>query len=129
MYNQGNMRLHVDIFIKYYQIMFILTTTMASQSILNIFLTFFNSLYFMTTLCGLFSVWYWYHWFFLPRRERWAEREMGNTQKNTATLTHWPIKYVIWSWWPTRPFCFLIKGCPLIRVPLGLDEDRFHCNM
>ena len=26
--------------------------------------------------------------FFLPRREpqRWAEREMGNTKKNTATL-------------------------------------------
>ena len=28
-------------------------------------LLFFSSLYFMTTFCGLFSVWYWYHCFFL----------------------------------------------------------------
>ena len=33
MYNQGNMRLHVDLCIKYYQVMFILTTTMASHSL------------------------------------------------------------------------------------------------
>ena len=68
MNNQGNMRLHVDLFIKYVSnIMFILTTTYHDQpqSILNIFLTFFSSLYFMTTFCGLFSVWYWYHCFFL----------------------------------------------------------------
>ena len=66
MYNHGNMRLHVDLFIKY------ISNNVYSdnnhgqpQSILNIFLTFFSSLYFMTTFCGLFSVWYWYHCFFL----------------------------------------------------------------
>ena len=66
MYNQGNIRLHVDLFIKY------VSSNVYSdnnhglpQSILNIFLTLFSSLYFMTTFCGLFSVWYWYHYFFL----------------------------------------------------------------
>ena len=70
MYNQGNMRLHVDLFIKY------VSNNMYSdnnhgqpQSILNIFLTLFSSLYFMTTLCGLFSVWYWYHFFFFVGRD------------------------------------------------------------
>ena len=50
------MCLHVDLFIKY------LSNNVYSdnnhgqpQSILNIFLTFFSSLYFMTTFCGLFS--------------------------------------------------------------------------
>ena len=60
----------------------------------------------MTTFCGLFSVWYWYHCFFLlggmkmsgsaglfskkhctsSGAQRWAEREMGNTKKYMATL-------------------------------------------
>ena len=66
MYNQGNMRLHVELFIKY-----VLNNIYSDnnhgqpQSILNIFLTFFSSLYFITTFCGLFSDWYWYHCFVL----------------------------------------------------------------
>ena len=66
MYNQGNMRLHVDLFIKYVSNNVYSDNNLGQpQSILNIFLTFFSSLYFMTTFCGLFSVWYWYHCFFL----------------------------------------------------------------
>ena len=57
MYNQGNMRLHVDLFIRY------VSNNVYSdnnhghpQSILNIhvFLTFFSSLYFMTTFVAYF---------------------------------------------------------------------------
>ena len=66
MYNQSNIRLHVDLFIKYVSNNVYSDNNHGQpQSILNIFLTFFSSLYFMTTFCGLFSVWYWYHWFFL----------------------------------------------------------------
>ena len=66
MYNQGNIRLHVDLFIKYVSNNVYADNNHGQpQSILNIFLTFFSSLYFMTTFCGLFSVWYWYHCFFL----------------------------------------------------------------
>ena len=66
MYNQGNMRLHVDLFIKYASNNVYSDNNLGQpQSILNICLTFFSSLYFMTTFCGLFSVWYWYHCFFL----------------------------------------------------------------
>ena len=66
MYNQGNIRLHVDLFIKYVSNNVYSDNNHGQpQSILNIFLTFFSSLYFMTTFCGLFSVWYWYHCFFL----------------------------------------------------------------
>ena len=65
MYNQGNMRLHVDLFIKYVSNNVYSDNNHGQpQSILNMVLTFFSSLYFMTTFCGLFSVWYWYHWFF-----------------------------------------------------------------
>ena len=57
MYNQGNMRLHVDLFIKYVSHnVYSDNNHGQSQYILNIFLTFFSSLYFMTTFCGLFSV-------------------------------------------------------------------------
>ena len=110
MYYQSNIRLHVDLFIKYVSNNVYSDNNHGQpQSILNIFLTFFSSLYFMTTFCGLFSVWYWYHCFFcwagwkwVGRRDyltkkkffftssgaqRWAEQEMGNTKKNTATLT------------------------------------------
>ena len=103
MYNQGNMRLHVDLFIKYVSNNVYSDNNLGQpQSILNIFLTFFSSLYFMTTFCGLFSVWYWYHCLFLlggmkmsgsaglfskkkkfftsSGAQRWAEREMGNTK-------------------------------------------------
>ena len=38
---------------------------MASHSLYWIYsLLLFSSLYSMTTFCGLFSVWYWYHWCF-----------------------------------------------------------------
>ena len=58
MYNQGNIRLHVDLFIKYVSNnVYSDNNHGQTQSILkNIFLTFFSSLYFMTTFCGLFSV-------------------------------------------------------------------------
>ena len=57
MYNQGNMRLHVDLFTKYVSNnVYSDNNHGQSQSILNIFLTFISSLYFMTTFCGLFSV-------------------------------------------------------------------------
>ena len=50
MYNQGNMRLHVDLFIKYVSNNVYSDNNLGQpQSILNIFLTFFSSLYFMTT--------------------------------------------------------------------------------
>ena len=66
MYNQVNIRLHVDLFIKYVSNNVYSDNNHGQpQSISNIFLTFFSSLYFMTTFCGLFSVWYWYHCFFL----------------------------------------------------------------
>ena len=84
MYNQGNVRLHVDLFIKYVSNNVYSDNNHGQpQSILNIFLTFFSSLYIMTTFCGLFSVRYWYHWFFLPRRERKGGRSgrWGNTKK------------------------------------------------
>ena len=52
MYNQGNMRLHVDLFIKYVSNNVYSDNNHGQpQSILNIFLTFFSSLYFMTTFC------------------------------------------------------------------------------
>ena len=59
------MRLHVDLFIKYVSNNVYSDNNHGQpQSILNIFHTFFSSLHFMTTFCGLFSVWYWYHCFF-----------------------------------------------------------------
>ena len=49
------MRLHVDLFIKYVSNNVYSDNNHGQpQSILNIFLTFFSSLYFMTTFCGLF---------------------------------------------------------------------------
>ena len=109
MYNQGNMRLHVDLFIKYVSNNVYSDTNHGQpQSILNIFLTFFSSLYFMTTFCGLFSVWYWYHCFFCWAGWKWMGRRdcltnfyfffhlvgspkvggagHGKHKKNTATL-------------------------------------------
>ena len=66
MYNQGNICLHVDLFIKYVSNNVYSDNNHGQpQSILNIFLTFFSRLYFMTTFCGLFLVCYWYHCFFL----------------------------------------------------------------
>ena len=57
MYNQGNIPLHVYLFIKYVSNNVYSDNNHGQpQSILNIFLTFFGSLYFMTTFCGLFSV-------------------------------------------------------------------------
>ena len=57
MYNQGNMRLHVDLFIKHASNNVYSDNNHGQpRSILNIILTFFSSLYFMTTVCGLFSV-------------------------------------------------------------------------
>ena len=103
MYNQGNMRLHVDIFIKY------VTNNVYSdnnhgqpQSILNIFLTFLvaytlrqpfvayfrSDIYIIVFFCGA-------GWKRVGRRDcltkkiknftssgaqRWADREMGNTK-------------------------------------------------
>ena len=94
MYNQGNMCLHVDLFIKYVSNNVYSDNNHGQpQSILNIFLTFFSSLYIMTTFCGLFSVRYCF-FFTLSGAQRWAEREMGNTKKNTITLMNnqiWPI--------------------------------------
>ena len=75
MYNQGNMRLHVDVFIKYVSNNVYSDNNHGQpQSILNIFLTFFSSLYFITIFCGLFSVWYWYHWFFFWAGWKWVGR-------------------------------------------------------
>ena len=57
MYNQGNMHLLVDLFIKYvYKYVYSDNNHGQPHSILNIFLTFFSSLYFITTFRGLFSV-------------------------------------------------------------------------
>ena len=57
MYNQSNIRLHVDLFIKYVSNNVYSDNNHGQpQSILNIFLTFFSSLYFMTTFCGLFGL-------------------------------------------------------------------------
>ena len=54
---KANMRLHVDLFIKYVSNNVYSDNNHGQpQSILNIFLTFFSSLYFITTFCGLFSV-------------------------------------------------------------------------
>ena len=55
MYNQGNIRLHVDLFIKYVSNnVYYDNNHGQTQSILkNIFLTFFSSLYFMTTFLWL----------------------------------------------------------------------------
>ena len=112
MYNQSNIRLHVYLFIKYvylYQIMFILTTTMASHSLYWIYSLLFLVAY---TLWQPFVAYFrsdidiivffcWAGWKWVGRRDyltkknffftssgaqRWAEREMGNTNKNTATL-------------------------------------------
>ena len=50
MYNQGNMRLHVDICIKYVSNNVYSDNNHGQpQSILNIFLTLFSSLYFIAT--------------------------------------------------------------------------------
>ena len=64
MYNQGNMRLHVDLFIKYVsnngQFYIDITNNWTKKTVnkaeKSIFLTFFSSLYFITTFCGLFSI-------------------------------------------------------------------------
>ena len=109
MYNQGNMRLHVDIFIKYVSNNVYSDNNHGQpQSILNIFLTFLvaytlwqpfvayfrSDIYIIVFFCGA-------GWKRVGRRDcltkkiffftssgaqRWAEREMGNTKKNTATL-------------------------------------------
>ena len=109
MYNQGNMRLHVDLFIKY------VSSNVYSdkhhgqpQSILNIFLTFLVAYtlwqpfvaYFRSDI-DIIVFFCWAGWKWVGRRDclakknffftssgaqRWAEREMGNTKKNTATL-------------------------------------------
>ena len=105
MYNQSNIRLHVDLFINrwlsMYQIMFILTTTMASHSLYWIysllFLVAYNLwqpfvAYFRSDIdIIVFFCWAGWKWVgrrdYLTKKNWWAEREMGNTKKNTATLS------------------------------------------
>ena len=59
------MRLHVDIFINMYQIMVNFTLTLlitgkenctVNKAEKSIFFTCFSSLYYITTVCGLFSI-------------------------------------------------------------------------
>ena len=109
MYNQGNMRLHVDLFIKYVSSNVYSDNNHGQpQSILNIFLTFLVAYtlwqpfvaYFRSDI-DIIVFFCWAGWKWVGRRDclankfffftssgaqRWAEREMGNTKKNTATL-------------------------------------------
>ena len=70
MYNQGNMCLHVDLFNKYVSNNAYSDNNHGQpQSISNIFLTFFSSLYFMTTFVAYFRSDIDIIVVFLPRRE------------------------------------------------------------
>ena len=66
MYNQGNMRLHVDLFIKYVSNNVYSDNNLGQpQSILNIFLTFLVAYTLWQPFVAYFRSWYWYHCFFL----------------------------------------------------------------
>ena len=90
MYNQGNMRFHVDLFIKYVSNNVYSDNNHGQpQSILNIFLTFFSTVAY--TLWQPFVAYFRSDidiivFFTSSGAQRWAEREMGNTKKITATL-------------------------------------------